>query len=38
MMTNVRQITYICHHEDFPLGVTVGYVILGLGIVQESDE
>lgn len=34
----VRQISYVLHHEDLPAGVSRGYVVLGLGIIRETDD
>lgn len=34
----VRIITYMLRNEDFPLGVPVGYVVLGFGIAQEAND
>lgn len=31
-------ISYILHHEDFPIGVPVGFVVLGFGVLQEKDD
>jgi hypothetical protein len=34
----IRQVSYVLRHEDFPQGVPVGFVVLGFGIMQESDD
>ena len=31
-------VTYVMHHEDFEVGVPVGYVALGLGTVVNFDD
>jgi hypothetical protein len=33
-----RQVSYVLRHEDFPQGVPVGFVVLGFGIMQRTDD
>lgn len=31
-------ITYVLHHEDFPIGVPIGFVVLGFGVMPQLDD
>lgn len=31
-------ITYVLHHEDFPIGIQRGFVVLGFGVMPGLDD